>query len=307
MYLGVVFLIGVIESFPEHPTLTSLCTQVAVFFPLGGWYFLMQDGWNRFRNYSSGQKCLSVIYVQALVLILLILAVAAYEFEPVVGILATSYFLGLGFLAMRWFIRQVRGLLTLRKEKTTAELLHLRSQVNPHFFFNMLNNLYGTVGQDSDKAQQLILKLSDLMRYGIYEGQKETVSLMSEINYLENYVALHRLRYHKQIDVDFRHELADENRQVMPLLFIILLENAFKHGVENLRKDAFVSVRMWTSPDTIHFRVKNNFDVEARSETPGIGLQNLKRRLALAYPDRHIYRIEETEDTYTAELTLKAT
>ncbi|WP_216650075.1 histidine kinase [Lewinella sp. W8] len=240
-------------------------------------------------------------------MVLFLLAMSTYEFEPVVGILATSYFLGLGFLAMRWFIRQVRGLLTLRKEKTTAELLHLRSQVNPHFFFNMLNNLYGTVGQDSDKAQQLILKLSDLMRYGIYEGQKETVSLMSEINYLENYVALHRLRYHKQIDVDFRHELADENRQVMPLLFIILLENAFKHGVENLRKDAFVSVRMWTSPDTIHFRVKNNFDVEARNETPGIGLQNLKRRLALAYPDRHIYRIDETEDTYTAELTLKAT
>ncbi|MEL7162109.1 MAG: histidine kinase, partial [Bacteroidota bacterium] len=220
------------------------------------------------------------------------------------ALFAAGYFLAFLSFAVRWLFRQVREIIRLRKEKKTAELLHLKSQVNPHFFFNMLNNLYGLVAQDGERAQQLILKLSELMRYGIYEGQKELVPLTGEIEYLKNYVVLHRMRYHKTIAIDFSVELADRDWRVMPLLFIILLENAFKHGVENLRQGAYVKITLTTTEKDIYFRVENNFDPEESGDPPGIGLANLERRLQLAYPDQYRYHTNRTADTYVAELTL---
>ena len=95
----------------------------------------------------------------------------------------------------------------------------------------MLNNLYGLVDKDSEKAKQLILKLSELMRYSIYEGQKEYLSLKQEIDFINNYIALHKMRYHKDIHVDFIIKVHDQELKIMSLLFIILVENAFKHGV----------------------------------------------------------------------------
>ena len=103
----------------------------------------------------------------------------------------------------------------------------MKAQINPHFFFNTLNNLYGLVGQDTEKAQELILKLADMMRYSIYEGQNDWVTLADEIAYLDNYMDLHRMRYHKAIDIRFDLDAADRSIQIMPLLFIIMVENAF--------------------------------------------------------------------------------
>lgn len=165
--------------------------------------------------------------------------------------------------------------------------MHLKSQVNPHFFFNTLNNLYGLVGQDTEKAQTLILKLSDMMRYSIYEGQNDWVTLADEIAYLDNYMDLHRMRYHKTIDIRFEVDAADRSIQIMPLLFIIMVENAFKHGVEKLRADAFVHIRLKATKQLVDFEIENNFDSEEVEESEGIGLKNLKKRLELVYPNRH--------------------
>jgi len=161
---------------------------------------------------------------------MLLLVMTAYEFEPVVNLLAVLYFLVLFILCIRWLLEQRRKLITLKKEQTQMELTHLQSQVNPHFFFNALNNLYGLVKQDADQAQELILQLSDMMSYGIYEGQKEWVPLEKEIAYLENFISLHQQRYRKHIEIDFRKNLTTQDLKVMPLLFINLLENAFKHA-----------------------------------------------------------------------------
>ena len=116
----------------------------------------------------------------------------------------------------------------------------------------MLNNLYGLVGKDAKKAQELILKLSDMMRYSIYEGEKDLVTLKEEVDYLKNYIELHKMRYHKKIAIHFNCQILGDYK-VMPLLFIILLENAFKHGVERLRSDAFVNVTMIASENEIQF------------------------------------------------------
>ncbi len=221
-----------------------------------------------------------------------------------ISVLILTYYVLLILLGLYWFIKQVVAFLKLKNESAKTELLHLKSQVNPHFFFNTLNNLYGLVGTDTKKAQELIIKLSDIMRYSIYEGDKEVVNLKDEVDYLKQYIALHKMRYHKPIDVKFDVDI-EEDYEVMPLLFIILLENAFKHGIENLRKEAYVHLSMKSNNHQVVFDIENNFDPKISNEGEGIGLKNLKRRLALVYPKKHTLSLAETGSVYQAKLTLQ--
>lgn len=224
--------------------------------------------------------------------------------EPLFSIAAFFYWALLIYWTLLWFFKQIKAILKQKKEKNHTELLHLQSQVNPHFFFNILNNLYGLVDKDAEKAKNLILKLSDLMRYSIYEGEKETVILEEEIAYLKNYIALHKLRYHKEIDIDFNINIDNKTYKILPLLFIILLENAFKHGVENLTKEAYVHLKLEAKNNAIIFEIENNFDDETISEKKGIGLKNLKRRLELKYPKKHIFTSALKENVYKTKLVL---
>ena len=201
-----------------------------------------------------------------------------------------------------WLVRQIIFITKLKNEKTKAELMFLKSQVSPHFFFNMLNNLYGLVAKDPQKAQELILKLSDMMRYSIYEGEKESVTIEEEIIFLKNYIELHKMRYHKEINVDFDSDI-DENVKIVPLLFIILLENAFKHGIENLRENAYIKMSLVSSKKEICFAIENNYEKTENKE--GIGLKNLKRRLELIYPNQHELNFRITEKNYQVQLILK--
>lgn len=235
---------------------------------------------------------------------LILFVLIDYNRELEVTLLAFTYFGYLFFLAIRWSFRQTKLLIQLKKEQKETELQHLKSQVNPHFFFNMLNNIYGTIDKDTVKAKQLVLKLSDMMRYSIYDGQRDFVSLEDEVEYLKNYIELHQMRYHKDIAVSYTIDIDEEGYQVMPLLFIILLENAFKHGVENLRENAFVELSLKASESEIHFAVFNNFDETTIAEQNGIGLNNLKRRLALVYPDKHQLIATVDGDIYEAQLSI---
>ena len=238
-------------------------------------------------------------------LIIIIFNDAFGESEPF-QIFAFFYFILLLFLFIRWTFKQVRTVIKLKNEKAKTELQHLKSQVNPHFFFNTLNNLYGLVGKDQKKAQELILKLSDMMRYSIYEGEREYVTLEEEIAYLKNYMELHKMRYHKAIDLQFQEDIEKDGLRVMPLIFILLLENAFKHGVENLSDNAFVYVKIAANANDITFTVTNNFDKSNISEETGIGLKNLKRRLELAYSDKHSLILTQEGGIYKAHLSLKS-
>ncbi len=210
------------------------------------------------------------------------------------------------FWAITWIVRQRRQVITLKTEQKRTELQHLQSQVSPHFFFNMLNNLYGTVDTDPEKAKNLILKLSDMMRYSIYEGENDWVTIQEEIDYINTFIELHKMRYHKEIDVRFICFVDDPEFEVMPLMFINLIENAFKHGVENLRKDAFVHIDLSLKEGDLHFSVTNNFDANSIDENTGIGLTNLRKRLQLVYPKNHEFLFEAQDDIYKAKLTIQA-
>ena len=259
--------------------------------------------------------------VKTIVLITIIIPVgiAAYEYfvkgnnsvvfladyPTVVGITVLIYYALLLVVGIIWIIKQLKSLMTLKNEKTKNELLHLQSQVNPHFFFNMLNNLYGMIDKDTQKSKVLILKLSDLMRYSIYEGEKNLVTLEEEIAYLKNYIELHKMRYHKKIDIQFNNDIEDSNIKVMPLLFIILLENAFKHGVENLRGNAFIHIDLISKKNEILFQIENNFDKNTLPKKLGIGIKNLKRRLELAYTNNHSLIFTTVDSVYKVQLELK--
>lgn len=229
------------------------------------------------------------------------------DIEPVFSIAAFVYWSLLFYWAVRWIFGQIRATLKQKKEKTNIELLHLQSQVSPHFFFNTLNNLYGLVEKDTKKAQQLILKLSDMMRYSIYDGQKDVVTLEQEVEYINNYIELNTARYHKRIEIQFSKHIQKEGMSLKPLLFIILVENAFKHGAENLRENAYVNIHLTANENEISFTVENNFEDKESGEIQGIGLKNLQRRLQLVYPKNHSLSLSVANNIYTALLTLKLT
>ncbi|ETN95873.1 sensor histidine kinase [Zhouia amylolytica] len=230
------------------------------------------------------------------------------NFHPLAGVFAIIYYallmLTVFTFGIIWLIKQLKALMRLKHEKAQTELLHLKSQVNPHFFFNTLNNLYGLAGKDPAKAQNMILKLSDMMRYSIYEGQASYVPMVDEITYIKNYIALNKARYHKEIDVKLSADI-DDNYPIMPLLLIILVENAFKHGVENLGSEAFVHIHLQTKQDRIHFSVLNNYDTLEATTKTGIGIKNLKRRLQLVYPDQHDLILKANNGIYKAQLIIK--
>ncbi|PAM96343.1 histidine kinase [Flavobacterium sp. IR1] len=231
------------------------------------------------------------------------------NYSPKVSIPIISFYfllyLALFCFGIYWLVKQILFIIKLKNENGKMELLHLQNQVSPHFFFNMLNNLYGWVAKDQKKAQELILKLSDMMRYSIYEGQKNFVTIGEEVGYLKNYIDLHTMRYHKKININFETTLEDDQLKIIPLLYIMLLENAFKHGVENLRENAFVNIILSSNHNTVSFEVENNYDTDLENNSSGIGLKNLKRRLELAYPRKHEFSVSKNDTTYKAHLILK--
>ena len=305
--IGVLCLVGIFESNPNQPSFTVIFTIFLLYTILLGAVLI--------RNYylkKKGAQLLSKSFITKLIfwsfaigLFRILIMLDQYGENDALIIIALFYFPLLFILIARWVFIQIKSIISLKNEKAKTELLHLKSQVNPHFFFNMLNNLYGLVGKDTKKAQDLILKLSDMMRYSIYEGEKDSVSLKEETEYLKNYIELHKMRYHKKIDVIFDIQIQEEDYKVMPLLFIILLENAFKHGVETLREKAYVHVKMIAVDNAIQFNVENNFDTAQQDSQDGIGLKNLKRRLELVYPNSHDLSSSKVKDVYRSQLNIK--
>lgn len=209
------------------------------------------------------------------------------------------------FLVFSWVFKEWKAIQTLKNEKTKAELSLLKEQINPHFFFNTLNNLYSLIKKDADAAQEYVLKLSDLMRFTIYDSGKDSVLLEDEINYLTNFIDLQTSRYHKDIDVSFTKNIENSGTKIAPLLLIILLENAFKHGIENATENAFIHLELTENKDKISFTVNNNFDVSQPLENKGIGLKNLKDRLILLYLNKHELTYTIKDDVYSATLEVQ--
>jgi sensor histidine kinase YesM len=196
----------------------------------------------------------------------------------------------------------------LEKQNRTSELALLKSQVNPHFLFNTLNNIDSLVAIDPGKASDAIIKLSDIMRYMLYDTATDKVLLEKEINYLRSYIALQELRFKQSGVVQFDVSGLCSGYHIAPMLFIPFVENAFKHGEKTGKGSIIISLEC--SKEKLVFIVSNHYDARGQKQkdkTKGIGLSNVKRRLNLLYPDKYDLEIGEEEGEFVSKLQITMT
>ncbi len=196
--------------------------------------------------------------------------------------------------------------LQLAQDNVQLELSFLKAQLNPHFLFNTLNNLYGLIIQErTDESAQTVSKLSDFMRYTLHDSSEKQVPLEKELELIRNYIELEQLRLNQtKIEVEIEND--NSVQSIPPLLFLPLLENAFKYVVDYGPRNA-ITIRIHVQNDQLDFLIRNTFDPEQKSsEVGGVGLNNLRKRLALHFPGSHTYEygIQKEDQTYFAQLKL---
>lgn len=202
--------------------------------------------------------------------------------------------------------KEALSLKDLESSQLKAELNSLKAQVNPHFLFNSLNNIYSHSLLESPKTPELILKLSGLLNHIIYECQDEEVPLEKEMEFLTNYLALEKVRIDESVQVNLKMDVSDPTLMIAPLLFVPLIENAFKHGVNISTGDPYIDVELTQSETCLTFKCTNlldQFDDDPK-QSGGIGLENVRKRLELIYPAVHTFKIKEDEKLFSVELTL---
>ncbi len=211
------------------------------------------------------------------------------------------------FEVARFANRKEQEAAEFRSEKLEAELKFLKSQINPHFLFNALNNIYTLTLIKSDQAPDNLLKLSGMLRYMLYDCKADRVPLQKEIEYLRHFIDLHLLKDSRGLNV--RVEL-DESRpqlSIAPMLLIPFVENAFKHSKVENREKGWIRISLKTSEEQLNFDVENSLPDQhfTKDEAGGIGLSNVRRQLELVYPDRHELNIETSADAFRVRLTIQ--
>ncbi len=184
------------------------------------------------------------------------------------------------------------------------ELENLKAQFHPHFLFNTLNNIYGLV-MENEKAGEAVLKMSDLLRFSLYESQESSIPLSREIQFLEDYIHLEKIRHHDHVAIDFDVKVTNMETPIAPLLLISFVENAFKHGVNKSIAASWVKINLTQEGNSLSFVVCNSIPQNKQPlEVGGIGLENAQRRLELLYPEKHTFKVSVEENTFKIALTI---
>lgn len=214
-------------------------------------------------------------------------------------------FLAIGSLAyFKHSLKQDQQLKVLKEQQLISELTYLKTQLQPHFFFNTLNNIYSLALQQSKETAPLVAKLAEMMRYILYKADQELVPLQDEITFISNYVEVEQIRYRSAITINFEVQGIDTQGEISPLLLLPFIENAFKHGVQEEEKNGFVEIVICKIKDELTLEVKNSI-AKTKEITGGIGLANVKRRLSILYPDKHNLEIKNNGEIFEVSLTLK--
>jgi two-component system, LytTR family, sensor kinase len=203
-------------------------------------------------------------------------------------------------------------ILQLENAKIATELKYLKGQLNPHFLFNTLNNLYSYVIAKSPKAADMVLQLSEILDYILYRSQQVSVRLAEEIQTIDNYIALEQIKYGERLQINFKKELLNDAVSITPLILLSIVENAFKHGVRDSIIKPKINIELVQFDSHIEFNVWNTKnETQHNNETDtykkGIGLSNIKRQLDLLYPKNHVLEIDETDVFFNLKLTLNIT
>lgn len=213
------------------------------------------------------------------------------------------YFVLMIFSGLYQLLENRRELETRHAE---AQLNYLKAQINPHFLFNTLNNIYAAATLQHPRTADMVLRLSDLLRYVTYDGQALLVPLAKEIAQIQAYIGLFQLKSENPLPIVFEVEGTVENRQIEPLLLLPFVENALKHSDLESNPNAFLQIKLQNTPDKLLFRVSNSFDAsnQQKDEQGGVGLENIRQRLELQYRGRHRFQTETTADRFQVRLEL---
>lgn len=206
-------------------------------------------------------------------------------------------------LARGWFQLQ-----EIEKEKTVAELKALKSQINPHFLFNSLNSIYSLARKNSAQVSEKVIQLSDLMRHIIYDSEVEFILLSKEIEMIRNYIELQNLRTPEKEKIELEVVGKVEEKKVAPLIFLPFVENSFKHGLKSGAEHPFVKIKIEVLPDDLIFEIENSKGKTSEpvvSKYKGIGIENVKKRLGLIYPNQHSLHLSETDKIFKVVLKIK--
>jgi sensor histidine kinase YesM len=205
-----------------------------------------------------------------------------------------------------WYIKEQRNL-QLQKENSEAQLQLLRAQIHPHFLFNTMNNIYSYVQNTSPVAATLIMGLSDLLRYMLYEGNQTLVPLSKELKMIKDYITLEKVRYDERLDVNLELPGSTEGFYIAPLLLLPLIENCFKHGLSNMVEQPWISLRVSLEGGFMNLKLVNGKAAcyQTNQTTKGIGLENVHQRLALLYPKKHMFTIMDEDDVFIVDLKIE--
>lgn len=235
---------------------------------------------------------------------------SSYYFIAYYGFFDISLYL-LIYISLTSLFRLARGwfrLQEIEKEKTVAELKALKSQINPHFLFNSLNSIYSLARKNSVQVPEKVIQLSDLMRHIIYDSDVEFVLLTSEIEMIRNYIELQNLRTPEKEKIELEVTGKIEEKKVAPLIFLPFVENSFKHGLKSGAENPFVKIKIEVLENNLVFEIENSKGKTTEisdSKYKGIGIENVKKRLVLIYPNLHSLKISETENLYKVNLQIK--
>lgn len=219
--------------------------------------------------------------------------------------LGFTFFVGTSLSLMKQAEQHKEREKLLTEEKLETELKLLKAQINPHFIFNALNNIYSLTYMKAENAPNSVLKLSEMLRYVFYDCSKDKVSLKEEIKYIENYTSFQQMKseYVQNIKIEMDNSL--ENLQIAPMLFIPFIENAFKYSRIEETESAFVNISIKKEEELLHFSMENSIPEHAKSSPgSGTGINNVKHRLKIIYPEKHELTIQEQKDKFLVDLIL---
>ena len=320
-WAGAIFFFYYFLSFQVGPGISKWFVLLLTPITIGTTYFfthflipvyLNKKRYLKFILYSAYTIIFSV-YLTMIVIFIIFIFIINFNFQLAyfkpAFLLIGIYIPVIGGIAIRLFqfMRQTEeNNLRLLQQKTEAELKFLKSQIEPHFLFNTLNNIYSLALDKSEKAPEVVLQLSDLLSYIIYDCTHARVPLGKELEQLENYISLEQLRYDQRVTVTRDIQPGLEKIQVMPLILLPLLENSFKHGVKSSAGQSWINIQVKEFDGRLTFKVSNSMPMKKEQPAKGgIGLENLKNRLKMFYGDDHDLKLTTTDTSYNVEVKLK--
>lgn len=278
--------------------------------------YLLKDKFAYFGVYLL-YTFIASVYASVMVIVSCLIWLAHYQYEKLLTPIRSIYsFIGIIhffiilFVAIsvteQWQAMQRKYLLALQ-EKSQAELKFLKTQLHPHFLFNTLNNLYYLTLQKSDKAPEVVMKLSHLLNYVLYQGKEMWVSLSEECERMQDFAYLESLRYEDRLQLEIKTGKHLEAYKFPPLLLITLVENSFKHGVKEARGKAFIHIQVQINDGQIYIFIKNSKAKSGRKNRMlGIGLPNIQKQLDYLYSDQYQLLLDDLTESFTVNLTLPA-